>query len=429
MMNCKGCGCINTEDQEYCKECGEKLSQADDMVETTIQTDEIDAATEIDKTDENIEVAEVEKSLDAEDNSEKKTTSKSKKIFAGIIALLLVGTAIGVYVNQSTLAANTASAKQVETADKTADTVAAPVSRETVLTIGKETITEPVFKLYFWITQQQFESMGPSVWEMDLEGKKAEDMAKESTLRDIQIAVAAKQKAEELKLTLSDEEKKAISDQSNDITTNNTELVTALQFELKDMEEFITHGFIIQKVMQNLSEGYTPTEEEVSMQRDQVKAQYETATVKHVLIQNVDAEGKALPEDKVKEAKALAEDILKKALAGEDMGELAKTYSQDPGSKDQGGEYTFPKGQMVPEFENASFTGEIGKVYPELVETAYGYHIVKVEARNQGDAAQIEAESKMAAQYQYAQAELMKMGEALEAQKTDLFNTIGIIKK
>jgi hypothetical protein len=52
-----------------------------------------------------------------------------------------------------------------------------------------------------------------------------------------------------------------------------------------------------------------------------------------------------------------------------------------------------------------------------------------VEARNQGDAAQIEAESKMAAQYQYAQAELMKMGEALEAQKTDLFNSIGVIKK
>ncbi|MDF2595903.1 MAG: hypothetical protein K0R69_2244 [Clostridia bacterium] len=424
-MNCKECGCINTEDQEYCKECGEKLSQAEDVIETAVETSEID---------ESMEAVDEAKSVDTEESDDKKVASKSKrtKIFAGIIALLLVGTAIGVYVNQSTLAANTASAKPADAtkaAEKTPEIAAVPVSRETVLTIGKEVITEPVFKLYFWITQQQFESMGASVWEMELEGKKAEDMAKESTLRDIQISIAAKQKAEELKLTLSDEEKKAISDQSNDITTNNAELVTALQFELKDMEEFITHGFIVQKVIQNLSEGYTPTEEEISLQRDQVKAQYETATVKHVLIQTVDAEGKALPEDKVKEAKALAEDILKKALAGEDMAELAKTYSQDPGSKDQGGEYTFPKGQMVPEFETASFTGEIGKVYPELVETAYGYHIVKVEARNQGDAAQIEAESKMAAQYQYAQAELMKMGEALEAQKTDLFNSIGVIKK
>jgi len=48
---------------------------------------------------------------------------------------------------------------------------------------------------------------------------------------------------------------------------------------------------------------------------------------------------------------------LKRARAGEDFAKLAKEYSEDPGSKDKGGEYKFGRGQIgVPEFEAAAFS-------------------------------------------------------------------------
>ncbi|MDE5414967.1 peptidylprolyl isomerase [Alkalihalobacterium chitinilyticum] len=78
------------------------------------------------------------------------------------------------------------------------------------------------------------------------------------------------------------------------------------------------------------------------------------------------------------EEKETAEEILAKINAGEDFQELATEHSIDPGSAQRGGELGFfGKGRMVPEFEAAAFNLEIGEV-SELVETEYGYHIIKV---------------------------------------------------
>ncbi|MBK8813419.1 MAG: protein kinase [Acidobacteria bacterium] len=77
--------------------------------------------------------------------------------------------------------------------------------------------------------------------------------------------------------------------------------------------------------------------------------------------------------------KAKAEDVLKRALAGEDFAALAKKFSEDPGSKDKGGLYEgVVKDQMVPEFENAALALQPGQMSPALVETNYGYHIIKL---------------------------------------------------
>jgi len=77
-------------------------------------------------------------------------------------------------------------------------------------------------------------------------------------------------------------------------------------------------------------------------------------------------------------AKALASQILSRAKKGEDFAMLAKEYSQDPGSKDRGGEYDyFPKGQMVKPFEDACFNNAPGSIVGP-VETDFGYHIIKV---------------------------------------------------
>lgn len=88
------------------------------------------------------------------------------------------------------------------------------------------------------------------------------------------------------------------------------------------------------------------------------------------------------------QAKQKAQDVLKKALAGEDFATLAKENSEDPGSKENGGEYDFvKKGAFVPEYEAAIFKMKNGEISPSLIETQYGWHIIKrIEVKGEGDA-------------------------------------------
>jgi peptidyl-prolyl cis-trans isomerase D len=80
--------------------------------------------------------------------------------------------------------------------------------------------------------------------------------------------------------------------------------------------------------------------------------------------------------------KAQAEDVLKQLKAGTlKFEDAVKKYSEDPGSKDKGGEYpAVQHGQMVKEFDDASFNQKPGDL--TLVKTSYGYHIIQVESRN-----------------------------------------------
>jgi peptidyl-prolyl cis-trans isomerase D len=102
----------------------------------------------------------------------------------------------------------------------------------------------------------------------------------------------------------------------------------------------------------------------------------EEAKSRHILIsvpENADAKT-------VDAAKAKAEMILKQLKAGGSWTDLAKKYSDDPGSKDSGGELGFAeRGKMVPAFDNAIFTQKIGDI--AIVRSSFGFHIVQVEAR------------------------------------------------
>ncbi len=73
-----------------------------------------------------------------------------------------------------------------------------------------------------------------------------------------------------------------------------------------------------------------------------------------------------------------ANEVLAELVAGKTFEELAQEYSNDPGSKDNGGDLGwFPRGMMVPPFEEAAFSLEVGAV-SEPVKTDFGYHIIKV---------------------------------------------------
>ncbi len=116
---------------------------------------------------------------------------------------------------------------------------------------------------------------------------------------------------------------------------------------------------------------------------DELKAQYQQniqqyqvpnrVHVQHILLMTV---GKTDAE--VEEIRQKAEDILKQAKKGAKFEDLAKKYSEDPGTKDKGGDLGWlTQGQTVPEFEKTAFGLEKGKM-SDLVKTQYGFHIIKV---------------------------------------------------
>lgn len=74
-----------------------------------------------------------------------------------------------------------------------------------------------------------------------------------------------------------------------------------------------------------------------------------------------------------------AEEVLKRALKGEDFAKLAKEFSEDPGSKDAGGDLGWAKKDtFVPEFDKAIFEDlKSGQISKQLVESQFGYHIIK----------------------------------------------------
>ena len=105
----------------------------------------------------------------------------------------------------------------------------------------------------------------------------------------------------------------------------------------------------------------------------------EQARVRHILIMTPPG---ASGDDR-KKAREKAEGALKRLKDGEDFAKLVLEYSEDPNSRPNGGDLGyFAKGQVVKPFEDAAFSLKPGQT-SELVETQFGFHIIKVEDRKQ----------------------------------------------
>lgn len=106
--------------------------------------------------------------------------------------------------------------------------------------------------------------------------------------------------------------------------------------------------------------------------------QPEQVRASHILLSTKDpVTGEDLSEEQKKAKRKQLEEVRKQAVDGADFAALARQYSEDPGSKDRGGEYTFKREDMVPEFSAAAFSLRTNQV-SDVVTTAYGYHIIKL---------------------------------------------------
>jgi len=142
--------------------------------------------------------------------------------------------------------------------------------------------------------------------------------------------------------------------------------------------------------------------------------QPERVRASHILIgfpQGADEPAKA-------KARTQAADVLKQVKAGKDFAGLAKQYSSDPGSAQQGGDLGFfQQGQMVPPFDKAAFSMKPGQT-SDLVETDFGVHIIRVADRQAARAVPLEEVRPQVLEYlegQSRQEQTQKFVEGLKA--------------
>ena len=208
-----------------------------------------------------------------------------------------------------------------------------------------------------------------------------------------------------------DEVEAAFLEQANSAGGEETymDMLESQGLSLDFIKERIRRNITIQRYIQmELGTDFPVTEQEV----ETVYLQDKTATVRHILLRT---EGKTI--DERREIRTRMEDILTRARAGEDFAGLARTYSEDPTSKETGGLYEdFGRGDMMRAIEHAAFTVPPGEI-SGIIETAYGYHILKVINRKKEDRPLDEVRADIVAQIKRAkqgQAFLEYMGRLKE---------------
>jgi peptidyl-prolyl cis-trans isomerase D len=145
------------------------------------------------------------------------------------------------------------------------------------------------------------------------------------------------------------------------------------------MEPLRVKAFYARLGFDEVSSGEAPTDEDVKGYYDEFLIDFqkvEEVSARHILIRT----GQEGDGDGAKEAaRKKAQELLDRVRGGEDFSKLAREFSGDPGSAEKGGELGFfPRGVMVRPFEEAAFSLDVGSV-SDLVETEYGFHIIKVE--------------------------------------------------
>lgn len=149
------------------------------------------------------------------------------------------------------------------------------------------------------------------------------------------------------------------------------QLLTAQNLTQAELEKLIERRLLIKEILnQTIFKNINITEKQIQDFYENNKANLTTpeqVEVQHILI---------LVQDNFTDDQARSKiEMIKNKLTPSNFCDLVKNYSEDPGSRNTCGTYTFAKGEMVPEFEEASFRLDVNET--EIVKTSYGYHLIK----------------------------------------------------
>ncbi len=167
------------------------------------------------------------------------------------------------------------------------------------------------------------------------------------------------------------------------------DMVTITEQQVREFYTNNTESFRIPERVRLHYVSYAPEdfEAEASVSEDEVLDFYNAhkgdrfteekqVQARHILFSLADG----VSDERKADTRSTAQRILERAREGEDFAVLAEEYSQDTGTASNGGDLgLFGRGRMVKPFEEAAFDMEVGQV-SDLVETTFGFHIIKVEA-------------------------------------------------
>lgn len=161
-----------------------------------------------------------------------------------------------------------------------------------------------------------------------------------------------------------------------------------------DLQQFVQRSSLVTAALQaRVTDEMLQAKYDADLKAD--PGAFTVASVRHILIGLNDAAGK--PIRTKDEALKRAQEVAAKLKAGGDFANLAKAYSDDPGSKDNGGLYSDARvNGWVQEFKQASLDLPIGQLSDPVL-TSYGYHVMKVESRKQLKLQEVTPELRSAA--------------------------------
>lgn len=146
-------------------------------------------------------------------------------------------------------------------------------------------------------------------------------------------------------------------------------------------KEFMHRDLSVQKLV---AEEFTPqvlvSDEEKRQFYDDNREKLEQPDqlrLRHILIRVEPGASDSEKERALKRIKEIRQQVLQQ---GGDFAEMAREFSEDPDSKERGGELVIRRGETVPRFEEAAFSLEPGGV-SDIVETKFGYHVIKLSER------------------------------------------------
>lgn len=153
--------------------------------------------------------------------------------------------------------------------------------------------------------------------------------------------------------------------------------------DIKEQIELLVNDFIATQYLQKeVIDKIEVTDKDIELYYKAHPEEFKTPEMvraRHILIK-VD---KSATEIEKEEARKKAENLLNKIKGGEDFAKLAAEFSEDTATKTKGGDLGFfQRGSMVPEFESVAFTLNQGEV-SDIVETPYGFHIIKIEEKKE----------------------------------------------
>ena len=276
---------------------------------------------------------------------------------------------------------------------------ASAASSDAAVTMDQGSISMGEARLYAYVMRNQYETYyGSSIWDMEVEeGVTLGDSMKDVITDQLVQMIILSSQAEDYGVSLNDEDNQAVEEYVENFKTNIGEDVMEKEgFTEDNIRSVVQKSTLAGKVSQAMFDA-----EEVEL-TDEEKADATCIKVQHILISTIDTTKKddegnnvdMTDEEKevyLAEQKEKAEEALARAKNGEDFQALADEYS----SENAGFEFSFDKNgydpvnmsSMVEPFYTAAWQLGEGEI-SDLVESQYGYHIIKCVSLNDEEATQ-----------------------------------------